>query len=135
MLQLGVAYGKGLQLINILRDAGADRRMERSYLPAEQLDSLGAEEMLRVWRERAEQGIAAGIEYSCAINSPRVRLATALPAIIGARTLVLLREAGAEVFQRRVKIPRAEVRRILLTLVAKLVSPSAIRESSGVASR
>jgi farnesyl-diphosphate farnesyltransferase len=129
MLRLGVEYGKGLQLINILRDAGADQRAGRSYLPAEEMHSLGQEQVLLRWRERAEQGMGSGIEYSCAIHSRRVRLATALPAIIGARTLLLLREAGAEVLERKVKIPRAEVRRILLTLV-KLVSRSAIRELS-----
>ncbi|CAN5687317.1 phytoene/squalene synthase family protein [soil metagenome] len=135
MLLLGVEYGKALQLINILRDAGSDQRAGRSYLPAEQLNSLGAEQVLGQWRERAEHGIRSGIEYSCAIEPRRVRLATALPAVIGARTLVLLREAGTKVFERKVKIPRAEVRQIMLRLIARLVSRSAIRESSGAAFR
>ncbi|MBA2432245.1 MAG: squalene/phytoene synthase family protein [Chthoniobacterales bacterium] len=130
MLRLGVDYGKGLQLINILRDAGADQRAGRSYLPAEELHSLGQEQVLLRWWQRAEQGMRSGIEYSCAVHARRVRLATALPAIIGARTLVLLREAGTEVFQRKVKVPRAEVRRILLTLVANLVSRSTIQTLS-----
>src|SRR4029077_10064780 len=33
MLELGKRYGKGLQLINILRDAGADLRAGRCYFP------------------------------------------------------------------------------------------------------
>ncbi len=41
MLELGVKYGKGLQLINVLRDAGSDLRAGRCYLPADELRSLG----------------------------------------------------------------------------------------------
>jgi farnesyl-diphosphate farnesyltransferase len=110
MLELGVQYGKGLQLINILRDAGSDLREGRCYLPADQLHSLGltpeevlakpalVEPILREWREKAERCMVAGIDYACAIKSRRVRFATALPALIGARTLSLLGNAGPEVF-------------------------------------
>ena len=116
MLSLGKNYGQGLQLVNILRDAGADLRAGRCYLPADELRSLAvapeellaqpqrAEPLLRVWRERAEQGIAAGLEYACAIQPWRVRLATALPALIGARTLALLRTAGPKAFAEKVKV-------------------------------
>lgn len=140
MRSWGVEYGKGLQLINILRDAGADLQAGRCYVPVEELQSLGmsvedlrrdparAEPLLRSWRERAEQGIAAGVDYACAIKSARVRLATVLPALIGARTLALLRQAGPEVFARRVKVERAEVRRILFTLVSRMASRRSIRE-------
>ena len=139
MIERGVAYGKGLQLINILRDAGADLRAGRCYLPTDELRSSGtspadllnnpeaAEPVLRGWRERAEQGIAAGIDYACAIRSPRVRLATALPALIGARTSALLRNAGAAVFTQKIKVPRSEVRQILLRTIASLASPRAVR--------
>jgi farnesyl-diphosphate farnesyltransferase len=140
MIAHGVAYGKALQLINILRDGGADLRGGRCYLPADELRSLGitpadllsnpeaAVPVLRTWRERAEQGIAAGVDYACAIRSPRLRLATVLPALIGARTLALLREAGAAALATKVKVTRPEVRRILLTTVATLASPKTIRE-------
>ena len=139
MTDRGIAYGKGLQLINILRDVGADLRAGRCYLPADELHSLGisaddlaanpraAEPMLARWRERAEEGIAEGIDYAAAIRSTRVRLATVLPALIGARTLALLRVAGPRVFTETIKVPRAEVRQILLTAVATLAAPTAIR--------
>ena len=139
MLAWAVEYGKGLQLVNILRDVGTDLRVGRCYLPADELQAMGltpadfrrdatrAESVLRAWRERAEQGIAAGVEYACAIGPWRVRLATVLPALIGVRTLALLREAGPQVIERRVKVERAEVRRILLTLAARLAAPSSIR--------
>ena len=37
LLRLGANYGKGLQLVNILRDIPADRRAGRCYLPEEEL--------------------------------------------------------------------------------------------------
>ncbi|MEP6822909.1 MAG: squalene/phytoene synthase family protein, partial [Chthoniobacterales bacterium] len=72
MLDRGVAFGKGLQLVNILRDVGADLRIGRCYLPAEELQTAGvapselsenpaeAEPVIRAWREKAEQGMMAG---------------------------------------------------------------------------
>lgn len=138
MRELGVEYGQGLQLINILRDAGTDLRHGRCYLPADELGTLGIapEEVLhepaRVapilerWREKAERGLGAGIDYACAIRNRRIRFATALPALIGARTLALLRDiVGAEMFEVGVKVPRSEVRKMMLT--SALASPRALR--------
>jgi farnesyl-diphosphate farnesyltransferase len=127
MRELGVRYGQGLQLINILRDAGDDLRNGRCYFPADELESLGLKPgqilhdpagivpVLNNWREKAERGIEAGKEYVRAIQNRRVRFATALPAKIGARTLSLLRDAGAEALRRRIKVPRAEVRKMILS--------------------
>jgi farnesyl-diphosphate farnesyltransferase len=141
MLALGVQYGKGLQLINILRDVGSDLKAGRCYLPADELHSLGltpaeilakparVESIMRSWREKAEQGMAAGIDYACAINQRRVRLATVLPALIGARTLSLLRETGADVFEQTVKVPRAEVKKIMASTAVALASPRVLRET------
>jgi farnesyl-diphosphate farnesyltransferase len=143
MLALGVQYGKALQLINILRDAGSDLREGRCYLPAEELDFLGlapdqvltnagrAEPVLQHWRDKAARELTAGLEYACAIRSWRVRLATALPALIGARTLSLLRAAGAEVFAHKVKVTRAEVREIVLSATLRLASPHSLRQMFG----
>jgi len=127
MSALGVRYGQGLQLINILRDAGDDLRNGRCYFPADELDSLGLtpaqilrdppriEPVLDKWREKAERGIEAGREYADTIRNRRVRFATALPAKIGAQTLALLREAGAGALTRRIKVPRGEVRKMILS--------------------
>jgi len=141
MLALGVQYGKGLQFINILRDAGSDLREGRCYLPAEELDLLGlapdeiltnpgrADPVIHHWRDKAERELAAGLEYACAIRSWRVRVATALPALIGARTLSLLRAAGPEVFAHKVKVTREEVREIVLSTTLTLASPSSLRKT------
>ena len=139
MLAFGVQYGKGLQLINILRDAGSDLREGRCYLPAQELHSLGltpdallrdparAEMIMQPWLEMAEAGLTAGIEYACAIRPGRVRFATALPAVIGRRTIALLREAGPAALERKVKVPRVEVRRMVLATAISRASPRLLR--------
>jgi farnesyl-diphosphate farnesyltransferase len=137
MRELGVRYGQGLQLINILRDAGNDLRGGRCYFPADELASSGVsvseilrdpariEPIVSKWRDKAQRGLEAGIEYACAIRNRRVRFATALPALIGVRTFALLREAGAEALARRVKVPRAEVRQMIMS--SALASPRSLR--------
>src|SRR6266487_7055375 len=129
MLGLAKRYGMGLQLINILRDAGADLRAGRCYFPNDELAvaAMEASQILREperfqpiyrkWREKAERGIEAGLQYARAIRNRRVRTATVLPALIGARTLALLRDAAATVLRRRIKVPRGEVRAIVASLV------------------
>jgi farnesyl-diphosphate farnesyltransferase len=127
MRELGIRYGKGLQLINILRDAGDDLRNGRCYFPADEMESSGVtlgeiqrdpsriEPVMKKWRERAGQRIEAGMEYAAAIRNRRVRFATALPAMIGARTLALLRQAGPDGLTRKIKVPRADVRKMILS--------------------
>jgi len=137
MRDLGLRYGKGLQLVNVLRDAGDDLRNGRCYFPAAEMESLGVtlaeiranpariEPVMNKWRENAERGIDAGMEYAAAIRNRRVRFATALPAMIGARTLALLREAGPDALERRVKVPRAEVRKMIVSsALGKFAKPS-----------
>ena len=137
MRELGVRYGQGLQLINILRDAGDDLRQGRCYFPAHELNSLGISAgeimseparllpVVKKWREKAERGLVAGIEYACAIRNRRVRFATALPSLIGVRTLALLREAGPAMFERRVKVSRGEVRKMIAA--SALASPRSLQ--------
>lgn len=138
MLELGKRYGQGLQLINILRDAGEDLRAGRCYFPKEELApvAMAASQIVREpqrflpvyrkCREKAEQGIKAGFDYSNSIRNRRVRIATVLPALIGARTLALLKEAGATMLHRRIKVPRKEVRSIITSVTLSLGSRSRI---------
>jgi farnesyl-diphosphate farnesyltransferase len=134
MLALGKRYGMALQLINVLRDAGSDLRAGRCYFPEYELGAihLGAGEIFseperfqpiyRRWAERAKDGLECGMQYSRAIRNRRVRFATVLPALIGARTLALLRDAGATALQRTVKVPRREVRRMICSLALTLAA-------------
>jgi farnesyl-diphosphate farnesyltransferase len=134
MLALGKRYGMGLQLINVLRDAGSDLRAGRCYFPQAELSAadLPAAQILsepehfqpiyRRWLEQAKTGLECGMQYSRAIRNRRVRAATVLPALIGARTLALLEDAGVAALQRTVKISRQEVRRMILSLAVTLGS-------------
>jgi len=138
MLSLGRRYGMGLQLINVLRDAGSDLRAGRCYFPEDELRGvgLGAAQILsqpdrfqsiyQRWMEKAQDGLECGMQYSRVIRNRRVRAATALPALIGARTLALLRQAGASALHRNVKVPRGEVRTMIVTLAVTLASRAKI---------
>jgi len=145
LLASGVAYGKGLQLINILRDTGRDLRAGRCYLPADEIavapsELLAAPEaaadVLCRWLDIAERGLLDGIQYADAVINTRTRIATALPALIGLRTLRLLRSAGTRVLHAHIKVPRAEVRSLALRAVIARASPAFLtRESNAAASR
>ncbi len=134
MRALGRAYGSGLQLINILRDAGADLAAGRCYFPADDLAmaALAPQDIVREparlaelyshWLQQAGDRLAQGMRYVGAVNHRRVRAASALPALIGTRTLALLQQAGPGALQTRVKVPRSEVRTILLRLAVTLAA-------------
>jgi farnesyl-diphosphate farnesyltransferase len=134
MLALGRRYGMGLQLINVLRDAGTDLRAGRCYFPDDELGAIGLsaaqilsesdrfQPVYQSWMEKAQDGLASGMEYSRAIRNRRVRAATVLPALIGARTLALFRKPGASALDQTIKVPRREVRAIVLSLAVHLAS-------------
>jgi farnesyl-diphosphate farnesyltransferase len=136
MAELGKRYGNGLQLINILRDAHSDLQAGRCYFPIQELEEVGIdpshilvepgrfEFILEKWREEAQRGLTAGLQYIHWIRNRRVRGATALPALIGARTLSMLRAAGPTELHRKIKVPRHEVR----TMIARLLFTLAGRE-------
>ncbi len=130
MTALGIEYGKGLQLINILRDRSADLRAGRNYFPAEELATLPESEVFTRWLGKAEKQIEAGLDYCLSLTSWRLRFATALPALIGARTLALVRAAGAGGAAggaNKIKVSRPEVRRILAEALLAAASPRALR--------
>ena len=134
MLALGRRYGMGLQLINVLRDAGTDLRAGRCYFPDNDLGAIGLspaqilsepdrfQAIYQSWMEKAQDGLARGMQYSRAIRNRRVRSATVLPALIGARTLALLRKAGATALHQTIKVPRSEVRSMIVSLAIHLAS-------------
>jgi farnesyl-diphosphate farnesyltransferase len=131
----GRQYGSALQLVNILRDAGDDLASGRCYFPQDQLAQFGLSPtevardpqlLLPVWLQwhaAANERLASGLRYAAAVRGLRVRAASALPALLGARTLALLADAGPAALTRKIKVPRAEVRaiaaRLLLTLAAR----------------
>ncbi len=97
MTQAGIRYGRGLQLINILRDNEEDLERGRSYLCSEPTK----------WLNRADYYMNDGIDYCRRLKGFRLRFASMLPALIGKKTIALLRRARPE--NGRVKIPRKAV--------------------------
>ncbi|MEJ6022771.1 squalene/phytoene synthase family protein [Ramlibacter sp. PS4R-6] len=116
LMDLGKRYGMALQLVNVLRDEAQDLATGRRYLPAAR----------EPWFARAREGLECGLRYSLALESRRMRVASALPALIGARTLALLRAAGPRAAHERIKVPRSEVRWLLLRVLLSLGSRARI---------
>lgn len=110
----GVRYGKGLQLINILRDLPEDLEQGRCYLPG--IDTEDTESLVKAtkkYRNQARKYLEQGLSYATSLRQKRSRVATALPALIGLKTLELMDEASWEDWQAGIKISRKEVRKSL----------------------
>ncbi len=141
LLARGVRFGKGLQLVNILRDLPRDLRQGRCYLPAGALARHGLSpaalldataigrfrNVYDVYLATARQHLAAGWDYTNSLprRQVRVRLACAWPILIGAKTLARLRTGNVLDASRRIKISRAEVRRLVLRSVISYAWPAA----------
>lgn len=125
MIERGIAYGKSLQLVNILRDLPRDLADGRCYLPVR--DPRDRDEILAchaVWLGRARDPLGQGFAYAAALPERRLRAASLLPAQIARETLDRLATADWDGLCRRVKIPR---RRVYLALFRALVGkPGAI---------
>ncbi|HSI54964.1 MAG TPA: phytoene/squalene synthase family protein [Ramlibacter sp.] len=139
MRELGRAYGMGLQLVNILRDTGADLAQGRCYFPADELAAAGLRPegiagdpghfaaVRGPWLAKARGGLAAGMRYADAVNSRRVRAGTALPALLGARTLALVEASGEQGLRGKVKVPRNEVRSVLARVALTLAGRASLQ--------
>ena len=133
LLANAVRFGKGLQLVNILRDVAADLQHGRCYLPQTELAPCGlspkdlfqpkneqrARPVYDRWLEAAEAHLRAGWDYTNMLprRCVRVRLACAWPLLIGRDTLKLLRARNPFDPRVRVKITRPRVRAIIFSSV------------------
>ncbi len=147
LLAKGIRFGKGLQLVNILRDLPKDLRQGRCYLPQEDFTRAGLrpDDLLNpaneikfrpvyeTYLEQAEAHLRAGWDYTNALpwSSMRVRLACAWPVLIGMDTLAKLRTASVLNPEIRVKTSRSEVKKIMLRSVVKYPFPGAWRRMVG----
>jgi farnesyl-diphosphate farnesyltransferase len=139
----GIRFGKGLQLVNILRDLPADLKKGRCYLPVEKLEpaKLFPEILLspvneakfrplfRKYLDEAEAHLRAGWIYTNTIpfGQFRVRLACAWPILIGRKTIEKLRAAGVIELRQHVKISHGERNGILWRSVLACPFPGAWR--------
>jgi farnesyl-diphosphate farnesyltransferase len=130
MIPLGIRYGKGLQMINILRDLPKDLRNGRCYIPVELLDRVhlspgqlldesSAQAFRPLFREfiqEARDHLDQGWRYTMAIPrmEVRLRLACMWPILIGIRTLQQLAISPLVLSPNHpVKIARSDVYRIV----------------------
>lgn len=111
MIPLGIAYGKGLQLVNILRDRAEDRALGRAYAREEDLPELFT---------RAEEWLRSGERYLAGLRPGRILMASSLPLNLACPTLDLIKKHPELL---RAKLPRGRVRRILLRSAASLWLP------------
>jgi farnesyl-diphosphate farnesyltransferase len=108
MSALGTDYGKGLQLLNILRDRGGDLELGRVYVRTEELPDLFS--LAACWLDR-------GREYVANLRGGRVRYASAMPLALARRTLARIRKGPGA------RITRHEVFATLFLLIPSLVLP------------
>ena len=126
MIPLGIRYGKGLQMVNILRDLSQDLKQGRCYIPdlllkqvnlspEQLLDPSSSQTFRPLFRQliqEARDHLDQGWRYTMAIPrlEIRVRLACMWPLLIGIRTLQAL-SVSEQVLQsdQSVKIARRDV--------------------------
>lgn len=101
---LAISFGKGLQLINILRDIPQDLQKKRCYLPLEQLhqhqiiltdliqNPSRSIAIIEYWWQKAFEHLTDGWNYMMSINNRRIRYAITLPLLIGFKTLAELKD-------------------------------------------
>jgi len=125
----GIRFGKGLQLVNILRDLPRDYQMGRCYLPVR--NPHDATEVLPVymrWLHTAVEHLDAGWQYTLSYPSKhwRLRLACTWPIWIGLGTIARLRRTNPLDPSVRVMVPQGEVNRMLARSVLICRSATAL---------
>lgn len=137
--QIGIRFGKALQLTNILRDIPRDLAIGRCYLPASELAVAGlrpcdlldpasairARPVLLQWLDIALEHYAAAWEYTLSIpkSECRLRLACIWPIWIGLETLALLRRSGNFLDPTEViKITRGRIYLIMASSILRIGS-------------
>jgi farnesyl-diphosphate farnesyltransferase len=110
MTALGIRFGKGLQLVNILRDREADFVKGRIYVPAERFEEVV---------DGARADLRAGWDYVHALRKYRLRVACALPLFLACETLDLIESDPSA--------PRAKVSRPRVWLLFARAAVSSVR--------
>jgi farnesyl-diphosphate farnesyltransferase len=140
MCQLGVRFGKGLQLVNVLRDIPKDLRIGRCYLPVSEPQALldprnfdAVRKLYTRWLDAAVEHLDAGWQYTMRIPRPqtRLRLACVWPIWIGLMTIARLRAQNPLDPTRRVKISRGEVYGVMAHSLLACRSDNALNRRYG----
>jgi farnesyl-diphosphate farnesyltransferase len=116
MERLGASFGRGLQLVNILRDLPADLRSGRCYLPAEEIGE-GSPEAMRAsfarWVQRCEEQLDDGWRYIVSVRPWRIRYACFLPWRIAMLTVAMMKKSNPLDSDARLKVPRSKIRAVI----------------------
>lgn len=137
----GIQFGKGLQLVNILRDLPKDLHQGRCYIPKARLAEYGLEPhhlidpaaierfnpLYEQYLELAESYLSRGWRYTTTIPARfvRIRLACSWPILIGIRTLQHLRSDNVLDDRHRIKLSRVDMRHLILRSAALYPFPHA----------
>jgi farnesyl-diphosphate farnesyltransferase len=128
IVRLGIEYGKGLQLVNILRDYPQDVRLGRSYLPltgALSGDLKVTEPLFQEWRTTAQRYLESGANYVRSIRPIKVRFACALPVLIGIDTIDKMKTVPS--LGQKVKVSRGRVYWLMFLSLVIAAIPGADR--------
>ena len=121
LMPFAASFGKALQLVNILRDMPADLRAGRCYLPADELQTAGADPatilddpsaaqpVFDAWMEKARGFLDDGRKYIRAIRPWRVRFACYVPWRLAKKTLALMAAKPPLLSAEKVKVSRMMV--------------------------
>jgi farnesyl-diphosphate farnesyltransferase len=139
LLANGIRFGKGLQLVNILRDLPRDLRQGRCYIPQDELskhglqprDLLDAAQMDRFrplyedYLRQTENYLAAGWQYitMLPVRWMRIRLACSWPILIGVRTVEELRCGNVLDDRSHIRISQLDTWRLLLRTIVFYPTP------------
>ena len=136
LMPLASAFGKGLQLVNILRDMPADLRAGRCYLPADELLRAGADPatlldnpaaaqpVFEEWMAKARTFLNDGRDYIRAVRPWRIRFACYLPWQLAVKTLDLMAATPPLASTEKVKVSRSMVYGTMLRGVVAAFSNS-----------
>ncbi len=139
IFDLGIRFGKALQMINILRDIPEDLRFGRCYIPANSLESTGLsttdlldptnmdsfrplyDQLLDV----TDEHLGAAVEYVGLLpyTQFRLRAACMLPILIAQRTVDMLRGQNVLDAENRVKVSRDEIKILIKKTKRSLFIP------------
>lgn len=124
----GANFGKGLQLINILRDIGEDMQDGRCYLPG----GLESDSRLQVewkhWLQVCRQHLESGVSYVKHVADGKLRYATALPLLLGIKTVARMQAATWPQVQQGIKISRLDVAVILAEAAVACRKPESVEK-------
>ena len=123
MVELGVRFGKALQMTNIIRDVPKDLRVGRCYIPSEMLEPVGltpddllSTNAIEIARPLMSEMVRRALDFYVSADayilatprrSARLRLAMIWPVLIGLATLdLLLRSPSSLDLDTRIRVSR-----------------------------